>query len=306
MRRTRATLTNRRARSGPIRRILRRLRDDVRVAGALTHAGVAVGSILLYPVRRRVGERRSQLDLRTGVRIVAPPDEPLLFLFREIWIDLSYAKGVGPLREGDVVVDIGAHVGLFTLWILSREPGARVVAVEPSSRTMRYLERNVGLNAARRVTVIQAACGRSSGFAPLFRRRSDMTASLYADRVAGGSVESVEVITLDEVFARGGVERCALLKLDCEGAEYEILLGAPVATLRCAERIVLEYHDGAGGHTPVELVSSLEGAGFDVSLQPGTDGVHGLLCATRQPIATVVGAAAVLSRDVDGRMWDEV
>ena len=64
-----------------------------------------------------------------------------------------------------------------------------------------------------------------------------------------GEAVRIECITLADAFARWDIERCDFLKLDCEGAEYEILLRAPSDVYARIHRVALEYHDWITDHT---------------------------------------------------------
>jgi hypothetical protein len=84
------------------------------------------------------------------------------------------------------------------------------------------------------------------------------------------------------VFARHVLSRCQYLKLDCEGAEYDILFHASADTLARIDHICLEYHDAITPHAHPELVALLARHGFTVRTYPNP--VHaeiGLLYATR-------------------------
>lgn len=281
--------------------LLSRILTNVASGMMLARAGASLPSILLYPVRRRLPRARTQIDIGRGISITGPANEPLLFLFREIWVDRRYDLGELPTPLDGVVVDIGAHVGLFSMWVGSLFPGSRIVAVEPSPRAASYLRRNVASLRGADITVVEAACGRAHGRAFLRLGRSEMTNSLYSERVGQSSDLEVEVLTLEEVFARSGIERCALLKLDCEGAEYDILGGASVETLSRVERIVLEYHRGVAGHDPSELVDQLERSGFAVRTAPSaSDPVHGYLYARRAPMPMAVVSPAASQVEVVG------
>src|SRR4030042_325499 len=77
---------------------------------------------------------------------------------------------------------------------------------------------------------------------------------------------------LQEALRKAGFARCDLLKVDCEGGEYDIFFNAPEATLRKIERIAMEYHDGFTPHSHTELAAFLRGHGFSVT--PPTHPVH--------------------------------
>jgi FkbM family methyltransferase len=261
----------------------------------LLRAGVSPLSILLYPLRRRLPRARTQLDLRGGASITAPKSEPLIFLFREIWVERCYEPEDLPLGPQDTVVDIGAHVGLFALRTATRAPGTRIIAVEPSPVAAAHLRRNVAASRRREVIVVEAACGAEPGRARLFSVGAQMMNTLYpgGQRAPRDGGVEVEVLTLDEIFARHDVRTCALLKLDCEGAEYGILLGASEETLARVRDIVLEYHVGLQGHRPEELVERLRASGFAVRTVPSpTDPIHGYLYATRRQVHPGTGAPA--------------
>jgi len=250
----------------------------------LARAGATLPSILLFPVRRRLRQPRSQIALRGGVSLTAPVAEPLLGLIQEIWVDHCYAADVPEVPPGEVIVDIGAHVGVFTAWAATRYKGRRIVALEPSSRMCGVLRENIASSRLSDVTVVQAACGGFTGEATLYSRGCDAMNSLYAKDNYGSSFRSLEtarVVSLDDVFRRFAIERCALLKLDCEGAEYDILFNASSDTLDRVERIAMEYHVGLAPGTPDSLGAFLTGRGFDVRCGPPLDEEGGYLHAVR-------------------------
>ncbi|MFN8650565.1 MAG: FkbM family methyltransferase [Gemmatimonadales bacterium] len=149
---------------------------------------------------------------------------------------------------GDVVVDVGAHIGTVSIILALLHPEIRVIACEPASRTFAMLLANLEANGVRNVTPVQAAIMGTSGtcelvWAPTQSVNASTTcsASSRSTRVAAGwQQETVAALTLDDLFTRQRLERCAFLKLDCEGAEWAIVAGA-----RALERVTaaaLELH----------------------------------------------------------------
>jgi len=265
--------------------MMRRLRNDLQLALKLLENGVTLGSVLLYPLRRRRSRNpEKRLKLKGGISISSPDTAPLLYVFQEIWIDGCYTRRF-EVPPGATVVDIGANAGVFTLWAL-KGGAARVIAVEPSPRMCEYLSRNVSSNGFSNVTVIQAACGGRTGETVLYSRGDEGLNSLYCRDVLGSTFQPLcrtPVLTLEDIFSRYGVETCHLLKLDCEGAEYEILLNTREDTLNRIEMITMEYHVGLNDHDPEELVSFLEAHGFSAEKTPLLDPEGGYLYATRRP-----------------------
>jgi hypothetical protein len=81
--------------------------------------------------------------------------------------------------------------------------------------------------------------------------------------------------SLATVFEKCGITKCDLMKLDCEGAEYEILFTAPEAILQRIDRIVMEYHDNANPYTHEDMDRFLTGKGYRVNVFPNA--VHDYL-----------------------------
>lgn len=126
------------------------------------------------------------------------------------------------LRPGDVVYDIGAHVGLYTL-LSSSKVGAEghVYAFEPSPRNAKYLRRHIELNHLTNCTVVEAAVCDSEG-----SRRFDLTEHSSAGHFSDSGQIAVRTLSLDEfVFASPGRRPPNAIKIDAEGAELEVLAG---------------------------------------------------------------------------------
>ena len=262
-----------------------RIHNYLRAIRTLARGGATAGSIALFPVRRRLRRPRNQITLRNGATLTSPADEPLLSLFEEIWVNRCYAPEDLPAAAGGTIVDIGGHVGVFAIWAASRYPRARIVALEPCSLMCRALEENVAASRLSNVSVIHAACGGRSGEAVLYSRGVHAMNSLYSHDNYGSvfrPVERANLMTLDDVFRRFAVDRCPLLKLDCEGAEYEILFGASEETLARIDRIAMEYHVGLTEHAPEALGRFLSEWGFAVQRSPLLDEDGGYLHATRR------------------------
>jgi FkbM family methyltransferase len=175
------------------------------------------------------------------------------------------------------VVDVGANIGVFSLWAERR--GADVTAFEPEPRTFASLVMNV---AGRRISPRQAALvGEPAPTVRLYLSELDST----RHTAVGKEIESgeplrdyvdVPTVTLADVVGSG----CDLLKLDCEGTEFEALLGADDDTLRRAQRIILEFHRIAG--SPEVIVKRLEAAGMEVDMLAEIESV-GVLGARLSP-----------------------
>ena len=259
--------------------------DYVRTGVSLLRHGVTPITLFLWPLRLHRRHPWKQIDLKHGVSMISPPEEPLVGMFREIWINHYYTPRDLRIPPGHSIVDLGADVGVFTVWAAMNSPESPVVAVEPSARACHFLRQNISRNHLGNAAVLQAACGGRRGVAVLYSRGPcDAWNTLYSQDRSGclcRPSETVEVFTLEELFQRASVRTCGLLKLDCEGAEYEILFGASHQTLARIERIALEYHTCFNERTPEALVRFLQRHSFVVESLHSVDEWTGYLYATR-------------------------
>jgi FkbM family methyltransferase len=203
----------------------------------------------------------------------------------------------------DIVIDIGAHIGSFCYAAMTRYCRC-VHAFEADRKNYECAAANLKCFGDR-VHLHHKAVWRSD-------RTGD---TLYSSGYLGDNAGSVnvywadsgpklEVVALDDVIrdvTANGRRRVRLLKIDCEGAEYPVLLTA--RKLGLVDAIHGEYHDLSGGppvppvarvddvhaFTMPVLARHLETAGFCVEWQPRGDGCTGLFFATRPQVNGMTG-----------------
>jgi FkbM family methyltransferase len=177
-----------------------------------------------------------------------------------------------PLSPGDKVIDIGANIGAFAIRAARAVgPTGQVIAVEPATDTFRQLERNLALNHLTNTIAKQLAVGETPGTATLHVACNAVFTSLYrevAEQVPSDRDEEVTVITLDQLLAENGWERCQFLKLDCEGAEHGIVRGLTAATAAKIEQIGMELHH-VDGFDAAALIDKLKSFGFSMQIRAG-------------------------------------
>jgi FkbM family methyltransferase len=262
-----------------------KLRNNILAIRQVLHIGGTLRSGMLYPFRRKFSQdTRCQIDFKSTVSMTSPPDAPLLDLIEEIWVRDSYTRNNLKLCPGAVVIDIGANIGAFTVWIARANPKARIIAVEPDPRNLTFLSRNLFRNAVTNVSVVPAACGGEKGEGVIYARGSGALHSLFSNDMQGSTfypLYKAAIVTLEEIFDQYSVERCDLLKIDCEGSEYDILFSSSVKTLSRISKISLEYHVGFNEHSPAALESFLRIHGFEVECLPMRHDGTGLLYASQ-------------------------
>jgi FkbM family methyltransferase len=156
---------------------------------------------------------------------------------------------------GSVVVDIGAHVGVVSIYLAKTHPHVTVHSYEPTPPTFALLRENLRRNRVRNVVTHNCAVSGERGeldlVAHLTSNSGGSTSSFSTLDLAGHQRWTVPAITLDDVFAEVSDRTIALLKIDIEGAEHDVLRNA--SSLDRIQVLRGEFHENSylrsKGHT---------------------------------------------------------
>ncbi len=205
------------------------------------------------------------VELRNGCRfkIATALD---LWIIKEVCLDREYERHGAAIRGGWTVVDVGAGLGEFCVHVAREHPDCRIYAFEPCRESFTLLEENVSLNGIRNVRLYPYAVAARAGMAVLHLSRGARAMASTATGAGARRHGSMRVpsTTLADIFRDLDIPRCDLLKIDCEGAEYEMLLGADSGTMGRIARMSIEYHDGVTAFSGADLAEFLRSKGFEV------------------------------------------
>jgi FkbM family methyltransferase len=193
----------------------------------------------------------SHVEFDVGGKVVRLRDVPGSTWAADVLDEFArgmYRIGELRFRKGDIVVDVGAHIGGVSVILATLQPKIRIIAYEPSSSNFAMLTENLRANRITNVTAVREAVTGEPGEMTLTWSATATAGSIVGlpdesrrkREAAGWSSETVRCVTLDQVFEQHGIDRCAWLKLDCEGAEWDIMAKANV--LERIDRISLELH----------------------------------------------------------------
>ncbi|HEX6999619.1 MAG TPA: FkbM family methyltransferase [Gammaproteobacteria bacterium] len=147
------------------------------------------------------------------------------------------------VTAGATVIDVGANIGYNAIYAAHRTgPSGRVIAVEPAPDNVAVLERNVAASGLANVRIEPVAAGRAAGMRELYLRGAvSAVNSLFPDSCYGSvsDVIRVPVARLDDL-----ADEAALVKIDVEGAELEVLEGMPRLLRQPRVALVVEWHPG--------------------------------------------------------------
>jgi FkbM family methyltransferase len=233
------------------------VRTSIRVAKSLARRALPRLSRVAVPYD---GGRTSILaDLRTPMGLA-------LYRYGHQDPDLELISRM--LSPGDVFVDGGANVGLFTLVAASRVgPQGKVVAFEPGRAVRLRLLENVVLNRLVQVSVMPIALSSRAGDAAfrVFEIGGAGLNHLAPAQDEAGDVETVTLATLDSVLTPSDRRRLSFIKLDLEGAEHDALVGASSTLAESHPDILIEVeptHLARMGTSAEAVEGLLRGHGY--------------------------------------------
>jgi FkbM family methyltransferase len=242
------------------------MREKLHNISMLVAAAETPGPLVLDSMRlqRNIYTAR----LKSGLSFALEPGCGEWFTLLECVVRMDYFQNGIELHEGDTVIDVGANFGAFTI-AASRKVGnsGKVFCYEPNPFVFERLQQNIRLNGCVNVTAFNEAVGGQSGDIELFIGNKSAFSTTYAEVDGRHSSRAhstkVPLRAMASAIAMAGPS-VALLKVDCEGGEYDILDHLTSAATSTVSQVVMEVH-----HIPGRSVESvpqlLSALGFDVA-----------------------------------------
>ena len=228
------------------------------------------GSYLIWKGGGYRYPEKLEIVLRNGWKI--PVTRRTRVEFKLIFLRCDYTWPL-PAIDHDIsstIIDLGANVGYFSVFAAAHFPSCEILSVEPFPANIAALRRNVERNHIRNCRIIEAAIDGqkrkvvfgSANIDDPYPTNARIVSGVAADR---GHFIECETITLDSLVHEHVNGKIALLKIDIEGSEYDVLYNATDATLKRIERIAIEAEDLDKDRRHSEALSLfLRGKGFRV------------------------------------------
>ncbi len=197
-------------------------------------------------------------ETRNGVIVEVPIR--LLQTFKEIFMDECYMAGMEhDIAPNSTIIDIGANAGYFTLFAVSAFPQAKLFSFEPVPVNYAQLQHHRDLNDTCKISCLPLAVAGHSGEINLNFDTTDSfttSATMFPSGKAAEKSLAVRCVTLQGLMDENGIGKCDLLKMDCEGAEYDILYNCPAGYLQRIDQIAMEVHRGQKEDQNIDALES--------------------------------------------------
>lgn len=190
-------------------------------------------------------------------------DEADKSVIREIFFWREYRAAEELIAKAKTIVDVGAHLGVFSAYVSLLNPLAKVYALEPEPDNFSKLKETIKMNNFPGIKILAQALARDDGPRELFLAPDSINHSLLFSDSA--KTIKISAISLSSLIKKTG--EIDVLKMDIEGGEYELLDGWRVVDLAKVKSIVLEYHQ-IPDRRHRELEEKLRTLGFSVQIFP--------------------------------------
>lgn len=190
-------------------------------------------------------------------------------IMHEVLIQREYRECDEVIKKAQhAILDVGGHLGFFSLYASLINLKVPIYTFEPHEENYQLLKENLKQNRVKNVKSKQVAVGEKQGQIKLQISQEDLNHSTTQAMEPTGETQSVQQTTLERIFQKNRIERCELIKMDCEGAEFEILYHAPDWIFEKTNHLFLEYHDWVENQNSDQLKQFLEKKGYRVQKQP--------------------------------------
>jgi FkbM family methyltransferase len=197
---------------------------------------------------------------------------------------IFFKREYGTVKRNSVVLDIGANKGYFSVYAVNAAENIVVYSFEPIKDTYDSILENIKLNDFQHtITPFNKGVAGSGGIR-IFSITSSISNSMVFD-LNSEKQEKVECITLETIMKENKLSKVDLIKMDCEGAEYEIFYNTPKSYLKRISEIRMEYHKIDDDTLNVQsLINFMKNNRFEVTRhKPSTEWVGIIWFQQRDP-----------------------
>lgn len=229
--------------------------------------------------RQLQGLSLSKLELSSGLSIKVLNANGLR-IHNEIFVQNIYESGKVRVNKGDVVLDIGANIGVFSLYA-ANNGACRVFSFEPDEKNYKYLNENIYQNNLD--TIVKAY---NFGLANSSGKRHLQIAIIPGGHQMlreGENISSHDEVIMTKTFSEftkeNKLNHIDFVKLDCEGAEGEILESFDKTHFEMIDKFAVEFHDNRSILNHYEINELLKSHNFKTNLKWDGEGNYGYIFA---------------------------
>jgi len=209
----------------------------------------------------------TEIKSRNGLKYTVRTGTIDLGILDEIVVRKTYFPREISFKDAKTIVDIGAHIGIFCITstkLVSKT--CKIIAIEPEENNFKLLQRNIANNKITTIQLQRGAVWKNSTNRMMDISLTNNAAHSFFFGKDCGRKQLVQTLTLSDIMKKFDVKRIDILKMDCEGSEYDILMNCSRALMSKIGSIILEYHKLDNIRNYPNLVKKLSSSGFKTTV----------------------------------------
>lgn len=205
-------------------------------------------------------------NLRDGNIIFIRSGSDDRFIINEIYVHEVYNPPLFKIKPTDTVVDIGGHIGIFSLFASKRAKMGKIFCFEPNPNNFSLLQKHIEINNIKNILCYNLAVSNNVKVKEFYIAKNRYFTGRHSLLPYNGPSDKILVksTSLENIIKMNNIDRINFLKLDCEGAEFEILFNLKNDILNRIDRISMEFHNIDEKNNAINLKSFLQNNGFNV------------------------------------------
>ena len=208
-------------------------------------------------------------ETKSGLKIKLRTNSTDLMALTNVWMIDEYKIKDYNINENDTIIDIGSHIGTFSLLVSQFCKKGKIFSYEPMPDNFEYLQKNLKLNQIKNIFPFNLAVSSDSSELDMFFNDDQSGHNIFSYNNKKITINS---ISLKQIFDDNKINSCKLLKLDCEGAEYDIIDSLPAEYLDKIQNMAIEYHFADTKPELIKnLITKIKNAGFKIKTVPHYD-----------------------------------
>lgn len=195
-----------------------------------------------------------------GIKVLLPSEKELLII-KELWAQKLYWPPEFEVKDNYVIIDIGAHIGCFSIACAKKAKHSKIYLYEPHPENFKFLKRNLKINKIDDAHPFNYAVLNKKGKSKLFFGEFSYSHSLY---MKSESYVFVKTVSLKDIFDDNKINKCDYLKIDAEGSECDIICSLPAEYFSRINIIVFEYHQINSFRPLKKIIKRLSKSSFKI------------------------------------------
>ena len=228
---------------------------------------------------KKIKDENVILETKDHIKIMIRTNSTDIMQLATVWLAEDYKIPEFDVNENDTIIDIGAHIGLFSLFVSDNCKNGKIYCYEPITENYNILMKNIELNKIKNIIPFNQAVSKENEKIKIYLNSDDSAHSIFS---SGKDFVQVKSISIKSIFDNNKINNCNLLKLDCEGAEYEIIDSIPEEYFLRINKLIIEYH--LASKKPIlydKLLKKLQDLSFTIKIEKITEDM-GMIYALNQ------------------------